>query len=422
MQVLAGILALLAASAGIARAAEVPNAVGLPALDPNNNASLAANASNHFMGDLYHQLGEKKGNLFFSPYSVSTALALLEHGARGNTATEIATTLHLPKENVGLDADFSNLITLLQAQDAKQGFQLSVANALWTQKGKVAAGGLLPGFINDATAIFHAKVEGLDFARAHEAARITINDWVAQQTNDKIKDLLPKESITPLTALVITNAVYFKGEWANKFEKRATAVGEFHPAGALKPALQTELMQQTHGFRYAADAQCQALELPYKGGELAMLVLLPVATDADCAKLEAGFNANYVRGLIGKLEQKQVKVTLPKWKMTLAYDLIDPLKKLGIKDAFTGAADFSAINGQHDLSVSAVVHKAFIEVNEEYTEAAGATGVVITRSAMLHQPEQIVEFRADRPFVYLIYHRASQTILFAGRLADPTAK
>jgi len=417
--------AALAATVGIwstALAVDVPGGAPAPA---GASAVNPANVSNQFMVDLYGKLAAKKGNLFFSPYSVSSALTLLERGARGKTADEMRTMLHLPlaeqsaEDKKALDAAYSALITNLQADNAKRGYQLSVANAIWTQNGE----SFQPAFLDDATKVFHAGVEGMNFITEAESARAKINTWVAKQTNDKIKDLMPADSITPATRLVITNAVYFKGEWASKFAKPATQREDFYVGAdkAADKAVQADLMHQKHRFGYFTDDKCQALELPYKGNELAMLVLLPVAGDHDCGKLESAFSADYVRGLVGKLRGCEVNVTLPKWKFTLTYGLNQPLQELGMKDAFGPAADFSGINGRKDLMVTAVVHKAFIDVNEESTEAAGATGIAVGR-AMALPAEPPVEFRADRPFVYLIFERASKAILFAGRLADPTEK
>ncbi len=329
--------------------------------------------------------------------------------------------LHLPggeqtaAQQTAWDAAWSKLITNLQADNAKRGYQLSVANAIWTQSGE----SFQPPFLEDATKVFHAGLEQMNFITEAEPARAKINAWVAKQTADKITDLLPEGSVNPNTRLVITNAVYFKGEWDSKFNQAATQREDFHLTA--DQTVRTELMHQKHHFGYAADDKCQVVDLRYKGYEVSMLVLLPVAADHDCAKLEAELSAGYVRELIGKLRPQQVQVTLPKWKFTLSYGLNGPLEAMGMKDAFTPAADFSGINGRKDLVVSAVVHKAYIDVNEEFTEAAGATGLMAQGLAVRPEPQPVV-FRADRPFVYLIYDHTSGTILFAGRLADPTAK
>jgi len=391
-----------------------PPATAARALTPAETAQAVVKGSNQFMCDLYAKLAARQDDVFFSPYAMSSALALLERGARGKTDEELRAALHLPRQDETVNAVCSEVAAEMQAE--KQGYRLAVANGIWTQQGEP----FQPAFLNDATKVFHAGLEALNFIADTEPSRAKINAWISGQTADKIKELLPAGAVTRDSRLVVTSAVYFKGTWACKFKKTATLKEDFHLA--TRKTVKTELMHQSESFNYASDDNCQVVELPYKGAELAMLVLLPVKTDLDCQKLEAGLNADYIRGAIDQLGHRPVILTLPKWKFGQSYDMTPPLQELGITQAFDDKADFSGINGRKELRVSAVVHRADIDVNEEFTEATAGTAVVSGAAGGVGAPEPPVVFRADRPFVYLIYHRVNRTVLFMGRLTNPTAK
>jgi serpin B len=380
---------------------------------PAADARAVVQGNNAFAFDLYGQLRSKEGNLFFSPYSISAALAMTSAGARGQTLDEMTKTLHYPAQET-LHPGFQALTAGLNGDpNVRRGYQLSTANALWGQEGF----GFRPDFLKLTRDHYGAGLREVDFGD-EPTARRTINAWVEKETHDKIKDLIPPNLLTADTRLVLTNAIYFKGDWASQFKKDRTRDEPFFLADGKQ--VKTPLMHQTGTFGYAETATCQALELPYVGKDLSLLVLLPTKADG-LAALEKGFSADTVNGVLGRLRATQdVDVTLPKFKTTAAFRLEAELMALGVKRAFGGGADFSGMAGSPgDLFISSVVHKAFVEVNEEGTEAAAATAVTLGGTSSAVPPPKPV-FRADHPFVFLIRDNKSGTILFLGRLADPT--
>ena len=331
-------------------------------------------------------------------------------GARGNTAKEMSDVLKLP--SLGLEqiaSAFGELQNGLQAEKETSGYQLNVANALWGQKGYP----FLPRFIDINKKYFGSGLTELDFAKSEEA-RKTINTWVEDKTNDKIKDLIPSGAIDSLTRLVLTNAIYFKGDWSIKFKEENTKEPDFHVTE--QKTTKVQMMYQKESFEYANLDNMQLLQIPYKGDELSMLVILPKSI-GDMETIEKNLNSETLQSNIKQMRKREVDVFLPKFKMTTGtLDITSILAKMGMKDAFSNAADFSGMSQRKDLYISSVVHKAFVEVNEEGTEAAAATGVVMK---LLSISEPIV-FRADRPFIFMIKDNASQSILFIGRVCNPT--
>ncbi|MFH1730640.1 MAG: serpin family protein [Planctomycetota bacterium] len=385
------------------------------------NTAAVIKGNNEFALDLYAKLSEKKGNLFFSPYSISTALAMTYAGARGDTAGQMKTTLHLgaaPDDKALHDA-FGKLVGDLNAAGKKGKFKLSVANALWAQRDYK----FLEEFTGLVTKSYGAGLTPLDFARQTEAARQTINAWVEKQTQDKIKELLKPGVLTSLTRLVLTNAIYFKGDWASQFDKKRTKDAPFHlglPAekSLAGPAtVEVPMMYQKGKFNYADLRTFQILQMPYKGDQLAMVVLLPKEHHAEAmVTLEKSLTTKNLTTWLGRLPSREVMVYLPRFKMTSEFSLKSTLMAMGMKDAFTEKANLSGMDGTYMLYISAVVHKAFVDVNEEGTEAAAATAVVVAlRSAA---PRQLI-FRADRPFIFLIRDNRTGSVLFIGRVANP---
>lgn len=366
--------------------------------------------NNQFALDLYGKLRSEKGNLFYSPYSLSTALAMTYAGARTQTAEQMAKTLHFNLEPDKLHAAMGALYKNLNAGGQKRGYRLNVANALWGQKNF----GFLPDFLNVTKTHYAAGFNEVDFAGASEAARKTINDWVEKETQQKIKELIKPGVLGTLTRLVLTNAIYFKGDWASKFKKEATREEPFH----LRSDKQVKvlMMNQTGKFRYLEDETFQALELPYVGKDLAMLVFLPKKI-GSLSEFEKTLIAAKLKEWLAKLQSQEVIVSLPKFKMTAEFSLAPVLSAMGMPLAFDSRkADFSGMSGSTErLFVSAVVHKAFVEVNEEGTEAAAATGVVVTTRS-----ERVLRrFRADHPFIFLIRDNRTGSILFVGRVSNP---
>jgi serine protease inhibitor len=360
-----------------------------------------------FATDLYGQLKSQDGNLFFSPNSISTALAMTYAGGKGNTATEMANVMHFTLPNDRLNAACSARLHDLNASN--KGYELNVANALWGQKGF----SWQKDFLDLNKSYFDAGLSEVDFAQS-EQARQTINAWVEKNTHDKIKDLIPSGVLDPLTRMVLTNAIYFKGKWALQFDPKMTMDGDFWSSATDKAKV--PLMNEHGQFNYLENETLQAVELPYVGKGVSMIVLLPRKRDGLVA-LEERLTAKLLAEWTGGLKPiNDLTVTLPKFKMTTQFELSKELQKMGMKDAFGAKADFSGMGGDPGLLyLSYVIHKAFVDVNEEGTEAAAATAVVVSRAPGPPRPT----FRADHPFVFVIRDNKSGAILFMGRLVNP---
>jgi serpin B len=383
--------------------AETPPLADRAAMVEGNNA---------FAIDLYGQLRTQSGNLFFSPDSISTALAMTYAGARGDTATEMAKTLHFTLPPQRLHPAMGGLLGDLNAPH--DGYKLRMANALWAQQGYT----FLDDFLKLTNSDYGAGFKQVDFKDATEAARLTINQWVEQQTDDKIKDLLQPGVLSSSTRLVLTNAIYFKGDWQTQFDKAQTRDEDFHLSAAQN--VKAPMMHREGGFNYFDGGTFQILEIPYKSAELSMIVLLPNDVGGMFA-LEQSLTAPNTRQWLGQLRPvPKVIMTLPKFKMTQQFELQDTLGAMGMTLAFDAHADLSGMTGNREFSISAAIHKAYIDVNEEGTEAAAATAVVMRlMMARMQQPAPPV-FRADHPFIFLIRDNRSGGILFMGRVTDPT--
>lgn len=403
----------LAASAALAAS---PLASRLFAKDkkpePPANPIPAANTA--FGCDLYVKLRAEKGNVFFSPFSIETALAMTACGAKGDTLAEMRNTLHLPADADAANAGFKTLLAALNGDGKpadKRGFELSVANALWGMTGYPWR----KEFLTVTTANYGAGLVEVDFAD-EPAARKRINSWVEDHTNKRIKDLIPSGLLDSFTRLVLTNAVYFKGRWAVEFDKKRTKDGPFTLVDGSKKDV--PLMWREADLKYTETPDFQAVELPYKGDETTMVVLLPKKVDGMEA-VEQKLTPDTL-GIVAKgLRHMEVNLTLPRFKAETKYTLNAPLEALGMKDAFDrDRADFTGMHTSREkLYVSKVLHKAFVEVNEEGTEAAAATAVVMKAESA--RPDEPKVFKADRPFLFLIRHTPTNTVLFAGRYERP---
>ena len=368
--------------------------------------------NNAFATDLYARLSAKEGNLSFSPTSIQTALAMTWAGARGQTADEMAKVLHLGADGKTHD-ELGGFLGRLNEDGKKGGYELSVANALWGLKGYP----FMPAYVDLAKKKYGGNLSEMDFVRDAEGSRKIINDWVAKETHDRIKDLISAGAIGVDTRLVLTNAIYFKGKWDLPFVKERTVDDDFTQGGGAK--VRTPFMIQQEHFQYAEDDEVQVLELPYGHNDLAMRIFLPKKADG-LAKFEKKMTAERLADLGGKLMRDDVIVWLPRFTMESEFELGDVLKAMGMKAAFDGgAADFSGMTSAEKLAISAVVHKAFVKVDEEGTEAAAATGVVMRATAMPMKPRLPKLFRADHPFVFEIMHQRSGAVLFMGRVAKP---
>jgi serpin B len=402
--VLAG---LVAAGAGPAAAG------GGKAAEPDAAALVKGNSEFGF--DLYARLRARDGNVFFSSYSISNALAMTYAGARGPTATQMAAVLHFPMEGDHLHQSFAKVNRDVNGSGSKGGAELYVANALWTQMGLAT----LPAFQTTVKTLYGAGLTPLDFKGAPEKARMTINAWVEQQTRDRIKDLIPEGVLTPATRVVLTNAIYFKGKWKYAFPEAATRNDRFTLSTGTAIG-DVPLMRQQGTFGYLDGGSFQVLELPYDASAQSMIVFLPKRADG-LAELEKTLTGARVTDWLAKLAPYEVDVTLPRFKVTAEFQLKDTLTDLGMPLAFSGKADFSGIATGEPLALSAVIHKAFVDVNEKGTEAAAATAAMIHTTSAALEPKKAV-FRADHPFFFAIRDNGTGSLLFAGRLVNPQAK
>jgi len=401
-----------------------------PAFDPDVPTDLAVQSNNALAIDLYRQFAEQGGdtdNLFFSPISVSAALMLTYEGARGETQGEFEKVLSLQDADgkFASHKSYAGVLGRLDGQDKP--YELSPANAVWVERTLP----LRDEFVGTLKKHYQAGFESVDFKNEAEKNRQRINGWVEDRTHDRIKDLLPDGSLDAMTRLVLVNAIYFKAPWASQFSERATQDAPFHllPAGNAdekqadeNKAVTVPMMRQFRERFYHADLDgYDALKMFYESGDLSMVVLLPDER-AGLPALEKKLTGELIDNTVKKLKPELVNLTLPKWETTQDYDLKPALSALGMNLAFDGQrADFTGISDSAEageLYISKAVHKAFIAVDEEGTEAAAATAIAIaTFSAPVGDP---VEFRCNHPFIYLIRDERTGAILFMGRVTDPS--
>jgi len=370
--------------------------------------------NNEFAFDLYRTLKEADGNLFYSPYSISQAMAMTFAGARGETEEQMSDTLHfaLPQDRLhpsfnSLDIELGKRGEGAQGKD-EEGFRLNIVNAIWGQEGY----GFLSQFLDVLAENYGAGLRILDFINAPEASRITINDWVSEQTEGRIEDLIPQGPIDALTRLVLTNAIYFNAAWQYPFNEEATASGTFHLLDGTKVTV--PMMTQTESYGFAAGDNYQAVELPYDGRELSMVIVLP--DDGRFETFESSMDYGTIEEIISDLNYRQVALTMPKFEFESEFSLKQALTEMGMPLAFSTAADFSGMTGNPELFIDNVLHKAFVSVDEAGTEAAAATAVIMSLTAI---PEPPVTVTVDRPFIFLIRDIETGAILFMGRVLNP---
>ncbi len=368
-----------------------------------------------FAFDLYQTLlASNSGNIFYSPHSISEALAMTWAGAKTTTETDMAQTLHftLPQDRFHPAFDRLDLDLATRAQNAAdqsdmKGFKLNIVNAIWGQKNYT----FLPAFLDVLKQNYGAGLRILDFIKEPEESRTTINDWVADQTNQKIKDLIPEGVIDDATRMVLTNAIYFNAAWKYKFEKTATVNSTFNNLTGNPSTV--PMMHLLEPFKYGESSNYQAIEMLYDGDQIAMDIIMPKI--GTLANFEKNLTADQVNTIINGMSSKAVELNMPKFNIESEFSLKSMLSQLGMVDAFTADADFSGMTGLSDLYIQDVLHKSFVNVDENGTEAAAATGVVVgVTSVLVPQANMTI----DHPFVFLIRDIPTGEILFVGRVAQ----
>ncbi|XP_003225624.2 serpin B6 [Anolis carolinensis] len=373
-------------------------------------------ANTNFALNLFKKLNEEDTtkNVFYSPWSMSSALSMVFMGAKGNTAAQMATVLSVPKGEE-LHQEYGKLLSKINKPDTK--CLLKSANRLFGEESYE----FLAPFIDSSQKFYHAGLEKLNFIKTSEDCRKHINAWVEEQTAGKITNLLAPGIINNLTRLVLVNAIYFKGNWANQFRKEHTMERPFRINKNESRPVQMMFKKAKYNMTYISDCRTKVLEIPYVGNELSMIILLPDEIEDNSTgleKLEREMTYEKLMDWINPemMDLTQVELSLPKFKLEQTYDLKPILFGMGMSDAFHGGkADFSGMSPQNDLFLSEVVHKSFVEVNEEGTEAAAATAaVMMLRCAMI-----VPQFTVDHPFFFLIRHNETKSILFFGRFCSP---
>ncbi|XP_006007368.2 leukocyte elastase inhibitor B isoform X1 [Latimeria chalumnae] len=386
--------------------------------EQSSNMEKISDANTLFTLDLFKNFNETNptGNIFFSPFSISSALAMVYLGAKGSTADQMEKVLHFDKAG-----EIHPSIQSLNTEINKPGeCLLKLANRVYTEK----TYNFLPEFLNSAAKFYKADLPAVDFQNAADEARKQINQWVEAQTEGKIQNLLTEGTVTSLTRMVLVNAIYFKGSWAHKFNDRATKEMPFRLNKSESNSVQMMYQEKKLNFNYVDEMKLKVLELPYVGKELSMIILLPDDINDDSTGLQQlekniTFESIQKWTLPGRMRNVKVQVHLPKFKLEDMYDLKSSLTRLGMLDVFNGdRADLSGMTEKPELHLSKVIHKSFVEVNEEGTEAAAATGAIMMLRCS-RMPDDIVYFTADHPFLFFIRHNSSNSVLFFGRYCSP---
>jgi len=421
MRYYASALLILAAVGNCCQAATAPTAQDMAKLAEGNNA---------FAADLYGRLEGKEGNLFYSPYSISTALAMTYMGARGETEKQMAATMHFELGQEMLHPAMAELQARLGSKEHQwKAYELDVANAMWVQTGY----NLVAEFVKRMGIYYTDGLDTVDFQEPEKAAE-RINEWVERQTRDKIKQLFEPRIITRDTRLVLVNAIYFKGLWEKPFDRKVTRDADFHVSGVK--TVKVPMMHMAGRAVLAGDDEKQILVLPYVGGglrdesegqapvkqvsgsDLSMVILLPRRQDG-LARAEEWLRPGVIDKLVAGARGVEAELAIPRFKMSGRFELSDTLRDMGMTDAFGSKADLSGMDGKRQLFISHVIHKAYVEVNEEGTEAAAATGVGIALTAAPVRDEP-VRFIADHPFIFVIRDNRTHSTLFVGRVVNPT--
>jgi serpin B len=384
---------------------------------PQNDVTTLVDGNNAFALDLYHTLRASDGNLILSPYSISLALAMTYGGARGDTESQMAKSLHFDLPQAQLHPAF-NALDLYLAKNGQsqtkdmQPLQLNIANAVWAQQDHP----FQQNYLDLIAQNYGAGIHLADFVTKAEPTRREINGWVSDQTKDKINNLIPQGALDPMTRMVLVNAIYFKADWQNQFDPNSTHDQAFNLLDGSQ--VQTKMMADTlHDVPYTSGDGYQAIELPYINDSAAMDILVP--DQGKFNEFDSALDSQKLNGILNNLQSSTVALKLPKFSYSSEFRLSDTLASLGMSDAFdANKADFSGMDGQKDLYISNVIHKAFVAVDEKGTEAAAATAVIL-EAAMAAPPPQI-SLVVDRPFIFIIRDLKNGQILFIGRVLNPT--
>jgi serpin B len=380
----------------------------------STDESTLVDGNTAFAYDLFQALKSEDGNIFYSPYSISQALAMTYAGARGETATQMADTLHFDLSQEDLHPAFNYLDVELnkRGEGAKgkddEGFRLNIVNAIWGQRDFT----FLPEFLDTLAENYGAGLRIVDFIGETEKARVTINGWVSDQTEERIPDLIPEGQLTADTRLVLTNAIYFNAAWQYQFEENMTTDSPFYLLNGEEVTVR--MMKQSESFGYTAGDGYQAVDLLYDGGELSMVILLPDAGQYE--SFEEQLTAEKANEIIDSLEHRQVALSMPKFEFDSEFMMKQTLSGMGMPIAFGSGADFSGMTGEPLLYIDQVIHKAFVSVDESGTEAAAATAVDMKLTSA---PADPVKVAIDHPFIFLIRDIETGSILFIGRVLNP---
>ena len=380
----------------------------------NDDLAQLVEGNNNFAFDLYQALLPGSENLFYSPYSISLALAMTYAGAKADTEQQISEALHfnLPQDRFHLTFNVLNNMLTSRGENIgsedERAFRLNIANALWGKKDF----SFLPVFLELLAQNYGAGMQQLDFANAAEEARITINDWISEQTEGKITDLIPQGAIHSLTRLVLTNAIYFNAAWNYPFEPDQTEEASFYLLDGSE--IMVPMMRQSESLLFTEGDGFQALTLPYEVNEISMVILLPAKSQFE--NFESSLSAAQVASLIKNLSYKQIDLYMPRFKFDSEFKLSSTLSEMGMPEAFSREADFSGMTGTLGLFIDEVIHKALISVDEAGTEAAAATAVVVSVSSA---PTEVIEVNINRPYIFFIRDNETGAILFVGRVLNP---
>ena len=381
-------------------------------LNANNDVQTLVKDNNNFTFELYQELKTSKENIFFSPYSIYTAFAMTYAGAKHKTEKEIAKTLGYSLKEA-LPPSLAKLQLQLDSINTKE-IVLSTVNSLWAQKDYT----FLDSFMDLNKKYYGSSIYFVDYKNNPEKARQGINTWVEKKTKNKIKELLEPSKVDNLTKLILCNAIYFKGNWNSKFDSKNTHEKDFYIS--KRKTKKCKMMQQKQKFRYEDFGNFSAIELPYKGNHLSMIVFLPKEIDG-LSQLEKSLNGDNVEQWIESLygtNKTKISLSFPRFKTTYATSLKKSLINMGMPTPFSGSADFSGMTGTKYLYIDDAIHKAFIEINEKGSEAAAATAVIISTKRLYIKKD--LEIKADHPFIFFIKENHTGTILFMGRVLDPS--